>query len=144
MRLCSLLLKIWVLPDMHTHTHTHPSETGSRCRGTTPSHATYTWPHGLATKNNIRLYYSFTTGWKRGKRDGRVRDRASERETDSIKRYTNSCLRFQLRFGSTGHTVRLWPVVVPMNRQWSPQAVSIIIVNQNINFSTMLISYLWN
>lgn len=44
--LCKLLLKIWVLSD----TNTHPSEKGNRCRGTTPSHAEYTPPRGLATK----------------------------------------------------------------------------------------------
>lgn len=35
---------MWVLSD------THPSETGNRCRRTTPSHAEYTPPRGLATK----------------------------------------------------------------------------------------------
>lgn len=33
-----------------THTHTHPLETGNRCEATTPSHAEYTPPRGLATK----------------------------------------------------------------------------------------------
>lgn len=44
--LCKLLLKLWVLSD----THTRLSETENRCRGTTPGHAEYTPPRGLATK----------------------------------------------------------------------------------------------